>query len=257
MNIEKILEFETEDMKFYVHENIAVIRFKSDMYEKFSNLDTAEKILSMLDWVEQDPVVHALLIFNQPDSFDSDSFARFSEKIIIQKVEDGFSLGIESEKKMLRSRMMNNLRNYIMKMANYKKILISCIQGSVATPFFGAVLSNDFRFSTIDLKFALNHKKHKMHPIGALPFFLPKYVGQGKAAEILLQKNELNAEEALSLDLINGIFPFEDFENICIQRAKEICNYDSRIMYLSKTLVCDYVQELDNYFDKETKLVGN
>ena len=257
MNIEKILEFETEDIKFYVHENIAVIRFKSDMYEKFSNLDTAEKILSMLDWVEQDPVVHALLIFNQPDSFDSESFARFAEKIIIQKVEDGFSLGVESNKKLLRSRMMNNLRNYIMKMANYKKVLISCIQGSIATPFFGAVLSNDFRFAAPDLRFDLNHRKNKMHPIGALPFYLPKFVGQGKTSEILLQKEEINAQEALSLGLINEILPETDFEFSCIRKAKEICSYDTRTMYLSKTLAYDYGQELDNYFDKETKLVGN
>ena len=94
-----------------------------------------------------------------------------------------------------------------------------------------------------------------MHPCGAVPFFLPKYVGQGKATELLMKGKNILDEEALRLNLINEILPENNFENLCIQKIKELTDLDMKVLRRTKRLLHSYEAELEKYFKIEDEFL--
>ena len=136
----------------------------------------------------------------------------FSEKEYSEFINSISGKGIGSGKEKIRLRQINILNRFIMEMMNFKKLVISCLSGNIVTPFFGASLSADFRFASEDMVFSLSHLKLKVHPSGALPYFLPKYVGFSKANELLFSDREISAKEALKLGLVNKILITDNFE---------------------------------------------
>ena len=163
---------------------------------------------------------------------------------------------MEADKRIMRARQMNTFRNFIMQMVDYRKLYIVGLQGCVVTPFIGTSLAADFRLATNDMKFSLAHIKYKLHPSGALPFFLERYVGHGKATEILLTGGEISAQEAYNLGMVNEILPKEDFENKCIEKAKKLCVLGPTCLRITKKLTYNFRDELERYFDIESKIVG-
>jgi 2-(1,2-epoxy-1,2-dihydrophenyl)acetyl-CoA isomerase len=97
--------------------------------------------------------------------------------------------------------------------------------------------------------------KYGLHPSGALPFFLPRYLGYSKAKEILFKCEKITAQEAFDLGLINMIFPVVDFENHCLNEIEKICHLDTRVIHATKLLGSFSRVELRNYFDIESALL--
>jgi len=83
------------------------------------------------------------------------------------------------------------------------------------------------------MEFSLSHLKRCIYPSGALPFFLPKYIGQAKATE----------------------FPEKDFENLCIKQVEELTKLNSGILNCTRRLLHSYGKELENYFHHEEKAI--
>ncbi len=132
-----------------------------------------------------------------------------------------------------------------------KKLIIDGLQGTVVTPIFGEALSADIRLASDDLCFSLAHKKYGIHPTGGLAFFLPRFIGQGRANEILLTTDVIDAKSALDLGLVSRIFPKDDFESSCIQTAKELAGISPATIETTKRLTFDYEKALQDYFYQE------
>ncbi|MCL5991504.1 MAG: enoyl-CoA hydratase/isomerase family protein [Bacteroidetes bacterium] len=255
MSKEKGFAFQNDEIRFYTDVNVAVMVFHSNTFETLSNMEKSGQVLSVCEWLEEDPVINCLLILNDEGAFDETAYDNFM--LGLQTGEDSFSQNhITTEKKLIRARQMNTFRNFIMKMVEYKKLFIQGLQGNIVTPFFGMSLCADFRFAAEDLRFVLNHNKYGMHPTGALPFFLPRFVGQSKATEILYTCRDINSEQALTSGIVNEIIPNEDFEKLCVQSAKNLCCLDPNVLKLTKRFINNYHDDLEKYFDIESKAIG-
>ena len=147
-------------------------------------------------------------------------------------------------------------RSIILKISDYKKIVIFALNGCIVTPFFGASLAADFRFASEESGYCLAHFKYGLHPSGGLPFFLPRFVGQSKATEILFGGKNITAKDAFKLNIINKIFPVEDFENKCLEEATVLSKIDNSVVRLTKRLISSYHEELEKYFNIEGKMIG-
>ncbi|MBT8377603.1 MAG: enoyl-CoA hydratase/isomerase family protein, partial [Ignavibacteria bacterium] len=106
-----------------------------------------------------------------------------------------------------------------------------------------------------DSVLSLNHAKYGLHAGGALPFFLPKFIGPGKAAEYVFNGGEISAKEALEIGLINKILSEENFDETCVNETKILCQYDSRYIRWTKDLLTTYKTELIDYLHKEEKFI--
>lgn len=251
---ENTFEFEREDIKFYVHKNVAVLKFKSNMFNMLADTERSAEIMSLLEWVEKDDVVHALLVLNEPGVFGEKAYQKYIDSLLTTD-EDGKKDITDPIKKLTRARQMNMFRNFILKVVKYNKLFIMGLQGDVVTPFFGITLAAEFRFAHPDMRFVLAHTKMGLHPSGALPFFLQRYVGQSRASDILYCGCEIEAVKAKEMGIINDVFN-SDFEKTSVQKALELGDMDGDVLRLTKKLNNAFVDNLEKYFDEESKLIG-
>ncbi len=250
------LEFENEIVKYYVDDNTGVLKLKEKIFESFSNIDMGNLLQSFLEWIEQDKVVKALLVMNEPNAFSEKGYAAFMNQILQKDENNNFTGRVIPEMRVLRARQMNAFRNFITKIVNISKIVIFGLSGEIVTPFVGVAMAGDFRFAATGAFFSMAHLKYNVHPVGAAPFFLGRYAGQPKAMEILFDTKPLAAEQALELGLLNGIFDSVSFEEECVAKANYYAGFGSRLIELTKNLTYGIKKDLENYFAEESKLVG-
>lgn len=163
-----------------------------------------------------------------------------------------FSAG---ERSNIRSREVNVLNSFIMATTNFRKLVISGINGTIVTPFFGASLASNFRFATEDCVISLSHAKYGLHAGGALPFFLPKYLGMGRATDYIFNGGEISAVEAVDMGLINKLLPEDNFEDARFEETKKLCNAGARYLRWTKELLIPYKKELVDYLHNEEKFI--
>jgi enoyl-CoA hydratase/carnithine racemase len=247
-------EFERDDIKFYVHKHVAVLKFKKDMFNLLADPTRSAEVLSLLDWVEKDDVVHALLVLNEPGVYGEEAFKTYITSLLT-KSERGIMEITDPIKKLTRARQMNMFRNFILKVVKYDKLFIMALQGDVVTPFFGITLAAEFRFAHPDMRFVLAHSELGVHPSAALPFFLQRYIGQSRASDILYCGCDIEAIKALEMGLINEVFD-SDFEKAALEKALKLSDMDSNVLRLTKKLNNIYIENLEKYFDEESKLIG-
>ena len=256
MNDHKSFEYEDEDFKSYLKENIGIIKIKKNVFEIVTDISESSELFSVLDHAVQDSTIESLLIINEPACLSEEEYDQYLSKILSHEVDE------TQEKKVtdigasiLRARQINILNHFIVTMFEFKKPTAVGLCGSVVTPFFGISLAHDFRFAAENMVFSLSHLKYGLHPSGALPFFLPKFIGLAKAPDILMKGGTINAEEALRLNLINEIFPVIDFEDQCIREFRKICEKKSSVLSWTKRLLNNYGDDLKNYIDWESKII--
>ena len=249
-------KFENDELHFRVDGNLGLITFKKAAFAGLANLETTGKILDIFDWLEQDPIIRGILVFNTKDAFADDSYEAFLKELIGDKNNKDINRTLLGEKRIIRARQINSLNNFIRKIINLRKLVFFCLQGRVVTPYFGACLSSDFRFVSDSLVFSLAHIKYGVHPIGALPFFLGKFLNESKAMKILINCADIKKNEALNLGLVDMIFPEDEFHDACIEEAQKLIQIDDEVLRLTKRLTYHFQDELENYFNLEAKLIG-
>ncbi len=249
--------FETKELKTYLKEEIAVIKIKGNVFGTITDLAESGKFLSLIDMAEKNTDIKALFLINEAGCYSEDEYDKFLRKVLgkeeeTKRTDEGEGTLIPKDS---RIREINILNRVITHLVEFKKICVMGHQGNIVTPFFGAGLAADFRYAAEDVSYSLYHLKHGVHPSGALPFFLPRYVGHGKAVEILFRGEKITPQEALDLGLVTAIFPKADFENRCIEEIKKLCQLDLRVINHTKLLINFSRAELRDYFDIESALL--
>ncbi len=247
--------FENDEMVFYVEENIAVLRFKDNFLSKLSDIEKSGKIFTVFDWIEKDPIVNTLLLFNNEDSFSEKAYCSFMDEITKYDDNSG-KYNIIAEKKLYLTRQIHAARIIINKLINFEKNLIFCLKGNVSTLAFGISLVCDYRFAESSLVFSLPNKKYSLPPIGGLPFLLEKYIGHQETSKLMLEGKMIEAGEALELRILNEVFETENFEQECISKAKELLIKDDVFRKITKRLMNSFTKDLEDYFNYESKISG-
>ncbi|MBE0665073.1 MAG: enoyl-CoA hydratase/isomerase family protein [Candidatus Aminicenantes bacterium] len=252
MSQENGFEFEDRFLKAYFSEGIAVIRVQADSVATLTDLAESGRFLKLFHEAEVNNQVRALLLMGNPGGFADGEYEKFICK-------EEAALGQPGQATHLKTqviRHINILNRIVTQMADFKKIFAVGLQQSVVTPFFGASLAADFRFASRDMFFSPAHCRHGLHPTGALPYFLPRYIGQGQAAEILFKGEPLDAATLLDLGLITEVLAADDFERRCIEALQPWCALPGEVI-LSSKLLLNHANRLGlkRYFDTEAALL--
>ena len=233
------------------------MKLRGNVFGGMTNLETIDAHFSKCAVLEDDTAIKALLLVNEHGIFGENAYKEFlveisGKDVPVERVE----YILDFDKWIFRAREIRILQRLITRLLDFRKLTIIGLQGTIVTPFFGLSLAADFRFATEDMAFSLSHVKYRLQPTGALPFFLPRFLGQGKTTELLLRGGEISAQEALELGLITAILPKKDFEELCIERAKHLCQQaDWRVIETTKHLLYYFRSELREYFEKEADFV--
>lgn len=256
MQQEQTLEFENNEFKGYVDDPLAIIKVKCNAFYSLTDLDISRRILNWFDIVSEAEEIKAVLILNEKGCYGNTAYQVFVEDVTGKDFSSGKDRLLSAHDKVqIRTREVNVLNSFIMATVNYRRIVVTGLNGTIVTPFFGASLASSFRFASRGTVISLSHTQYGLHAGGALPFFLPRYIGLGKATDFIFNGGEITAEKALEMGLITKILNDENFDEQCIAETKKICGYDKRYLRWTKELLLPYKNELVDYLHQEEKYI--
>lgn len=250
------IEFESNGVKCYVKNDFAILKLACNAFTTLTSLDQANKILPWFDAIEQEDSINGIIGVTDRNCMGEKSFEEFLSEVAGRNISDNEDKYITRfEKLELRAIEINMLVNVIRKILGFKKLFISTINGEIVTPFFGISLAGDFRFASDDSKVLFSHVKYGIHPSGAIPFFLPKYINHQQAVEFMLKGGVLTSSEAKNLNLINEILPSENFEENCIKKAAEYAKMNQSLVRSTKGLIFRNMKTFEDYVQLEANYV--
>ncbi|HWK21494.1 MAG TPA: enoyl-CoA hydratase/isomerase family protein [Ureibacillus sp.] len=117
------------------------------------------------------------------------------------------------------------------------KPVIAAINGTAAGAGFALALACDLRFMSATAKVTAGYIRRGLSPDAGMSYFLPRLVGQTRAAELILTGRDINSDEAERIGLVNGVFAEEEFLEQVIIFAKELAEGPPVAMTFSKRLL--------------------
>jgi methylglutaconyl-CoA hydratase len=138
----------------------------------------------------------------------------------------------------------NNLKELFQLIYHSPKATISSVQGHALAGGCGLATVCDFSFSVPEAKFGYTEVR-----IGFIPaivkVFLLRKIGEGKAKQLLLTGDIIQAQKALELGLINGLVPAEKLKQHVWEFAAKLCREASgQSVALTKEMI-HAVQSMD------------
>ena len=253
MSEQRNIEFDTKEFNCVVENGLAILTIKGNAFMSISSIARNVDIIPWFDNVENEPSVKGILVLNENDSMSDKAYIEFLKDIVGKEFDPDNPKQISHfEKGAVRTLEITILSNLIRKFMSFRKLIIIGINGEIVTPFFGLSLAADFRFASADSSFIASHIKYMLHPSGALPFFLPMYIGKSKVTEILYRGDRILADELKSLGLINDVYPKDEYIKRIKEEAFNICKVSFSVVSSTKILLNRHKNELNNYLNLET-----
>lgn len=256
MDLERLRRLAGQDISIDFNGGVLILDFGKSVFKFVTDPDKRECYSDIMNIANNTPDIKVVLSIVDPDCLNEEAYEGYLRNtfgIDIDLKELGNSWNI---KEIIGRRKQLFFHRYtIEKRVASEKIIIDGLRGTIVTPFFGETLSADLRYATPDMRFSLIHKKYGLHPSGALAFFLPRYIGQGRAAELMLTTDYIDAEQAMELGLINRIIPSEDFVSECIKLAQKVSDISLSTLQSTKLLSMPFMGDLNAYFEAEESLL--
>jgi enoyl-CoA hydratase/carnithine racemase len=214
-----------------------------------TDLETKQRLKNLLRDLEINNEVNAVLLINTADAFTATEHRNYVESLEeLRKDHDSDSAAIMFEQED------NALKQFDLLALGYKKLLVSCLVGEIASPFFGLSLATDIRIAEEGMHFSLSHVALDLPPTGGLGFLLLKYVSQGRAAELLLLGGTIGAQASYQMGLVNKVFPPARFEADCIDWVHSMLRLGTKHIPYTRKFLYNDCPTFDAYLQKESNI---
>lgn len=202
---------------------------------------------------EQDNVLRICL--NRPDVLNAVTLELLSElKTVLQNAATnetvravlltgegrGFCAGADLAANLLGQDVEVIVRDYynpvIHLLATMPKPTLAAINGVAAGAGMSLALACDCRLISDKAALTVGFTKIGLSLDAGMSFFLPRLVGRGRAFELAYSNRTLNAQEALSLRLVENILPSEGFADAAFTFAKNLASGPASYRFVKQLL---------------------
>lgn len=176
-----------------IHEGVATITLnRPDKLNAFTGT-MREDLLEALRACERDANVRVVVITGAGRAFCAGGDVEYMAGL--QKSND-----LTSFRKLLDAG-----RDVILQIATMPKPVIASVNGVAAGAGCNLALACDYRIATETAKLSESFVKIGLHPDWGGTWLLPRLVGRGRAAEILMTGRMVDAAEALSIGMVDRV----------------------------------------------------
>ena len=197
----------SERVRLEIDDGLAIVTL--DRANKLNAL-YPEMILRLVDVIEEvrrDNKVRAMVLRGEGRAFCAgDDLAP----------EDRFKYGPPD----LQTRMRTGFPRAVLDMITLRKPIVGIVQGYAVGAGLVLALACDFRFSDPQTRYGAVYVTRGLG--GGSTYLLPKYVGFGRATELLLLGRFIEMEEALRLGLVTEVVPKESLEERAFALARKL-----------------------------------
>ncbi len=133
------------------------------------------------------------------------------------------------------------------------KPFVAAVDGVAAAGGFGLAMCCDLVFASDRALFEWAYSKTGLTGAESSTFMLPRLVGFRRAMELILLNPRLDAERALEMGLINGVYPAQTFEQDVQRMAKTLAEGPTTAFGVAKGLLnqASGMDRLDLHLDRE------
>jgi len=115
------------------------------------------------------------------------------------------------------------IRNLFTEIENLNKPVIAAVNGVALGGGTEMALASDIRLASETASMGLTETRLAIIPGGGGTQRLPRLIGRAKAKELIFTGRRVEAQEALSLGLVNQVCPGEELLSTCRKMAEMIC----------------------------------
>ena len=213
---------ETKYINYEEENEIAFIYINNQRQKDFINLEILEEIENIIDNININKI-HGLIITNKEE-----------EKFCIHVKDNNILNNLIKEEFEEVSEKKNKI---FLKIETLPILVISAINGISFGFEFELSLYSDIRICSKETIFSFNEISKSINPGFGISQRLSKIIGLGMTKQIIFTGQNINAEEALRIKLVNNIYPRNELLN---NAKKYITNMKSKGHLLNKGYT-DYI----------------
>lgn len=145
----------------------------------------------------------------------------------------------------------------VLEMRQSDKPVLAAIPGFVGGIAFGLALGADLRVASSDARFCAATIRLGLVANGGATYHLPRLVGLGRASEILFLGEDVTAEQALRIGLVNRVVPRAALDEETQEIAERLAARPRKALgRLKRTLVSAFSSDLAKQLERERQAIA-
>jgi 2-(1,2-epoxy-1,2-dihydrophenyl)acetyl-CoA isomerase len=171
----------------------------------------------------------------------------------------GFSAGAdltEGPHEDVRRRLSLRYAPIVHAMREMEKPVVAAVNGVAAGAGLSLALAADLRLAGESASFLLAFARIGLVPDAGATFFLPRLVGLGRAMELALLADQIDAAEALRIGLVNRVVPDADLATAARELAGRLARGPFSLRLIKRALNQSLTSDLTSQLQREEDLQG-
>lgn len=142
----------------------------------------------------------------------------------------------------------------VKRMVSIEKPILASLHGPVYGAGVGIVLACDLRIAAESAKFSVAFIKIGLMPDAGVSFFLPRVVGLGRAIEMSMLGDAVEADEALRIGLVNKVVPDEKLSDETAALAQRLAAMPTATLGRTRqALYASFEGDLETVLEREAE----
>jgi 2-(1,2-epoxy-1,2-dihydrophenyl)acetyl-CoA isomerase len=145
---------------------------------------------------------------------------------------------------------------WVLSIMSCEKPIIAAVNGAAAGAGFGLALAADIRLVASSAKMTAGYVRRALSPDAGVSYFLPRHIGAGRAADILLTGRDVDSSEAERIGLAAAVFPDADFASHVAGFATRLAAGPPNAYVLTKRLLAaSFGSTLESQLERELSYI--
>ena len=150
--------------------------------------------------------------------------------------------------------LRNTYSRLVRRMVSMEKPIVASLHGPVYGAGVGIALACDLRIAAQSAKFSVAFIKIGLMPDAGVSFFLPRVVGLGRALEMSMLGDPVEADEALRTGLVNRVVPDEGLAEETAALASRLAAMPTAAIGRTKgALYASFAEDLETVLEREAE----
>lgn len=250
-----MVTFDVENTVFQSNrtDDCVVLKYKENAFSLLLDIVLRNEYLKLMETINETREIKGVVVINDTD-FDEEAGMKVFLELVGRGDESPSKSNFLIEDTIVKFR--NSFGRRMLSNITMIKPQVSGIHGDVTSEYLGFILPHDARFATPETCFKFRNASWGLPVSPGLSYFLPRFIGQGKALEFIHHSKLLTAEEALTLGLITEIVPRDQLQERCLQEVEMLSNQPADIAVANRALLNPSVSEFETHLERYYSAIG-
>jgi len=242
-------------------ENALVVHLKSQALGILTDKATASDFCSVLDSVNDAKDILAYVQINDGESYGQEAVEDLAQTVVDkdnQMVERTRYQGLRKDN--LAALFRYTLGRIQLALMNMNKVTIAGFDGKVSGEYLGLALCFDLRIATVDTIFTFENVRTGIPAGPGLTYLLPRFIGLGRALELINRGATIDAQKALELGLVSDIVETrEELRKWYTREVQGMAGHQANMAKLNRERIFPAAEKiqsaLEQYYDAMVRAI--